>query len=82
MKILFAAIAAHDRKKNAEQSFSRTTARLKNGFWTFSASMACRYVKTPGGGNVLARDEPFAPIITEALEGFTLSYFTGLLRDL
>ena len=72
MEILFAAIAAHDREKNAEQSKSRTIARLKNGFWTFKAPMGYRYVKAPGGGKMLARDEPLASIITEALEGFAL----------
>lgn len=47
MEILFAAIAAHDREKNAEQSRDRTIARMKNGYWTFSRPLGYPYEKIP-----------------------------------
>ena len=77
METLFAAIAALDREKNAEQSMDRTISRLKNGFWTFSSPLGYRYEKFrgPEGGKHLVKEEPIATIITEALEGFASGRF-------
>ena len=70
IETVMAAIAEHDRVKNAEQSHRRTVARLQNGYWVFHAPIGYRYVSSPGGGKQLIIDEPIASVIKEALEGF------------
>ncbi|WP_444666018.1 recombinase family protein [Cereibacter changlensis] len=75
IEIIMAAIAAHDREKNAEQSHSRTIARLKNGYWVFRAPLGYGYVKAPGGVKMLERCEPVASIMAEALNGFATGRF-------
>ena len=75
IEIIMAAIAEHDRMKNAEQSHRRTIARLQNGYWVFHAPLGYRYAKAPGGGKQLHVDEPLATIIREALEGFSVGRF-------
>jgi site-specific DNA recombinase len=75
IEIIMAAIAAHDREKNAEQSHSRSIMRMKNGYWVFRAPPGYRYEKAPGGGKILIRDEPVASIVAEALNGFATGRF-------
>ena len=43
IETIFAAIAEHDREKNAEQSKSRTRARLKGGYNVFRTPRGYRY---------------------------------------
>ena len=75
IETIMAAIAEHDRLKNAEQSHSRTIARLQNGYWVFHAPFGYKYEKAPGGGKRLAIDEPIATIVKDALEGFAAGRF-------
>ncbi|WP_170550437.1 recombinase family protein [Ruegeria atlantica] len=75
LEMLWALLASRDREKNAELSKTRTIARLKNGYWTFSAPVGYQYTKAPGGGKLLIRKEPEASIIQEALEGFASGRF-------
>ncbi|MDP2582290.1 recombinase family protein [Shimia thalassica] len=75
IETIFAAIAEHDRLKNAEQCKSRTIARLQNGFNVFKAPRGYKYVKAPGGGKIMVPDEPVASIVTEALNGFASGRF-------
>ncbi len=75
IEIIFAAIAEHDRVKNAEQSMSRTIARLQNGYWVFRAPKGYQYVRASGGGKMLVRHEPVASIVAEALNGFASGRF-------
>ncbi|MBO6896747.1 MAG: recombinase family protein [Shimia sp.] len=77
LELLFALLASRDREKNAELSHTRTIARLKNGYWTFVAPYGYKYIKAPGGGKMLVRDEPVASIIQEALEGFASGRFVS-----
>jgi len=75
LEMLWALLASRDREKNAELSKTRTIARLKNGYWTFSAPVGYQYTKAPGGGKLLVPKEPEASIIREALEGFASGRF-------
>ncbi|MEM6423020.1 MAG: recombinase family protein, partial [Pseudomonadota bacterium] len=67
---LLASVSQHQRQKNGEQTKNRMRARAMNGFYVFFAPPGYRYEKRAGCGKVLVRDEPFASIIAEALEGF------------
>ena len=67
---LLASVSQHQRQKNGEQVVNRMRARTLNGYWVFQAPVGYRYRKTRGQGKVLVRDEPFASIVQEALEGF------------
>ena len=75
IETVFAAIAEHDRVKNAEQSHSRSIARMKNGYWVLPSPIGYCYEKGAGGGKVLVRKEPIATIVKEALEGFASGRF-------
>ena len=75
IETIMAAIAEHDRLKNAEQSHRRTLARLQNGYWVFHAPFGYKYDKAPGGGKMLILDEPVASIVKDALEGFAAGRF-------
>ncbi|BDY14996.1 hypothetical protein Sulfitobl28_09660 [Sulfitobacter pontiacus] len=70
-----AAIAEHGRSKNAEQSHSRTIARMKDGYWCFRAPIGYKYINIPDNGKCLVKDEPLASIVREALNGFASGRF-------
>jgi DNA invertase Pin-like site-specific DNA recombinase len=72
---LLASVAQHQRQKNAEQTRNRMRARALGGYWVFNAPIGYRYEKTTNHGKILVRDEPFASIITEALEGYASGRF-------
>lgn len=67
---LLASVSQHQRQKNAEQTSNRMRARAMSGYWVFAKPIGYRYEKVPGHGKMIVKDEPFASIITEALEGF------------
>lgn len=67
---LLASVSQHQRQKNAEQTLNRMRARTANGYWCFQAPIGYRYERVAGHGNLLVRDEPFASIVQEALEGY------------
>ncbi len=73
---MLASVSQHHSQKNAEQVRHRMTARLKAGFFCFWAPIGYTYVKGQGGGKILARDEPNASLIQEALEGFASGRFS------
>ncbi len=72
---LLASVSQHQRQKNGEQTKNRMRARMMNGYWVFQAPIGYRYTRVSGHGNVLVRNEPFASIIQEALEGFASGRF-------
>lgn len=67
---LLASVSQHQRQKNGEQVVNRMRARTLNGYWVFQAPIGYRYERSDDHGKVLVRDEPFAGIVQEALEGF------------
>ena len=75
IETVLAAIAEHDRVKNAEQSHRRTIARLQMGFWVFQATIGYKYERAIGGGKRLVLDEPLAGIVKAALDGFATGRF-------
>lgn len=75
IETVMAAIAEHERLKNAEQSRRRSIARMQNGYWVLRAPFGYRYEKDPRGGKRLVKAEPVASIVKEALEGFASGRF-------
>lgn len=74
---LLASVSQHQRQKNREQTTNRMGARTLNGYWCFMVTPGFRYDTVPGHGKLLVRDEPFASIIQEALEGFAFRRFSS-----
>lgn len=72
---IMAAVAAHERERNSEQSHRRSLARMNSGYWVLWRPIGYRYQKAPGGGRVLVKSEPTASIVKEALEGFAAGRF-------
>ncbi len=76
IETVMAAIAEHDRVKNAEQAERRSVARMRNGYWAISTCpVGYAFEKDAGGGKVLVPKHPLAEIVTEALEGFASGRF-------
>ncbi len=75
---LLASVAQHQREKNGEQTRNRMHARTLAGYWCFKAPIGYKYSRVSGHGNILVRDEPYASIIQEALEGYAAGRFTSL----
>ena len=74
---LLASVSQHQRQKNAEQVRNRMRARMQNGYHTFFAPIGFKYEHVPGRGNMLTRDEPYASIIEEAMNGFASGRFAS-----
>ena len=75
---LLASVSQHQRQKNGEQTKNRMRARAMGGYWVFHAPIGYLYEKLPGHGKMLVRDEPYATIIQQVLEG----YASGSLETL
>ena len=71
---LLASVSQHQRQKNSEQTRNRMRARLMNGYWVFQVPVGYKY-QSSSRGKILARDEPLASIIQEALEGYASGRF-------
>lgn len=65
----------HQREKNAETTLNRMKARVANGYYVFAKPIGYSYRMVNGRGRMLFRNEPYATIITEALEGFASGRF-------
>ena len=72
---MLASVSQHQREKNAEQTKNRMRARTMNGYWCFQAPVGYKYERVNGHGNLLVRNEPYASILQEALEGFAIGRF-------
>jgi site-specific DNA recombinase len=72
---IMASVAQHAREKNTEQARNRMRARLQNGYWVFQAPIGYRYQAVPQRGKMLVKDEPYASIIQEVLEGYAAGRF-------
>jgi len=74
-----AAFGELDRETIKRQSRQKTIARMEAGYYAFShPPIGYKYVKAKGGNNkVLVRDEPYASIIADVLEGFASGRYTS-----
>ena len=72
-----AMFAQHFRMKNAETSRNRKWARLKGGYWPYTAPVGFKFKMTKTHGNMLVRNEPIASIIQEAFEGYASGRFAS-----
>ncbi len=72
---MLASVSQHQREKNSEQTKNRMRARTLNGYWVFQAPIGYKYERVSGHGNLLVRNEPYASILQEALEGYASGRF-------
>ena len=75
---VFAAQAQLEREQNARQSRQKSIARLEKGYAVQAVPpIGYKYVQSPAGGKELVRDEPYASIVGEALEGYASGRFAS-----
>ncbi|WP_422364695.1 recombinase family protein [Pyruvatibacter mobilis] len=74
VETIFAAQGELEREQNRRQVIQKMKARIEKGYWVFQAPIGYRYVSGRGHGKVLARDEPVASILAEALEGYACGH--------
>lgn len=77
---LLASVAQHQREKNAEQTKNRMRARAMNGYWVAKAPVGYRMEHRAGHGKFLVRNEPFATIIADALNGYASGRFETIVE--
>lgn len=77
VEYMLASVAQHQREKNGEQTKNRMRGGVMNGYWVFQAPIGYRYERVRGHGKLLVRDEPYASIIQEALEGYACGRFAS-----
>jgi site-specific DNA recombinase len=77
---LLATVAQHQRRKNAEQTKNRMRARAMNGYWVAKAPVGYRMERQAGHGKFLVRDEPFATIVADALQGYASGRFETIVE--
>ena len=75
VETLFAAQGQLEVQQGRRQTLQKMTSRLEKGYWLFPAPVGYRYQKAQGGGKILVKKEPFASIVSEALEGFASGRF-------
>lgn len=70
-----ASVSQYQRQHNAEQVLNRMKARISNGYWTFNPPIGYKFEAVPGRGKMMKREEPYASIVVEALEGYAFGRF-------
>ena len=75
---IFAAQAQLEREQNARQSRQKSIARLERGYCVHAVPpIGYRYVQSKAGGKELVREEPFASIVAEAMNGYATGRFSS-----
>ena len=77
---LMASVSQHQRQKNAEQTGHRMRARASGGYSVSKAPIGYRMERKAGHGKMLVRDEPYASIVAEALEGYASGRFETIVE--
>jgi site-specific DNA recombinase len=77
---LLATVAQHQRRKNAEQTKNRMRARAMNGYWVSKPPIGYRMERQAGHGKFLVRNEPFATIVADALQGYASGRFETIVE--
>lgn len=76
VETIMASVAELHRNQNAKQVRNRMRARMLNGYWTFSnVPVGYKWAKDKIHHKILVKDEPWASLVTEALEGFAAGRF-------
>jgi len=77
MELLFAGQGELEAQQQARQTRQKMKARMERGYWVLPIPKhyAYKYIEAEGGGHVLVKNEPFASIVKEALEGFASGRF-------
>lgn len=75
---IHAAAGQLERKTIARQNRQKTIARMEAGYFAFSRPpIGYKFVKAKGNSKVLVRDEPYASIISDVLEGFASGRYSS-----
>ncbi len=77
IETIMAAQGELEREQNGRQVIQKMKARVEKGFAVTRAPIGYKYVKAPGGGKILVKNEPYASILKEALEGFASGRFAS-----
>ncbi len=72
---IFAAQGELEREQNRRQTIQKMKARVEKGYYVFWAPIGYRYERTREHGKLLVRDEPYASVLQEALEGYAAGRF-------
>ncbi len=76
METIFAAQGQLERQQNRRQTIQKMRARLEGGYYVFFPPVGYSYKQVQGhSGKLLIKNEPFASILQEALEGFASGRF-------
>ena len=77
-EIISAAAGELERLQMGRQNRQKAIARVEQGYAVLSQPpIGYKYRKSPKGGKVLVKDEPYASIIKEALEGYATGHFAS-----
>lgn len=77
-EIINAAVGELDRQQTARQNNQKSIARLEQGYAVISQlPIGYKYVKVKGGNSEVVKDEPYASIVQEALEGYASGRFSS-----
>lgn len=77
-ELMLAVSNQYQRKANRRQVIQKQTARLENGYWTFTPPLGLRNERDPIHGKLLIPVEPYASIIKDTIE----KYRDGVLPTL
>ena len=77
-EIISAAAGELEREQMGRQNRQKAIARVEQGYCVQAVPpIGYKYVKAATGGKVLVKDEPYASIVTEALEGYASGRFAS-----
>ena len=77
-EIISAAAGELERLQMARQNRQKSIARVEQGYAVHNQPpIGYKFVQSPRGGKVLVKDEPYASIIKEALEGYATDRFAS-----
>lgn len=75
VETIFAAQGELEREQNRRQVTQKMKSRAEQGYFLTKPPIGYRYAVVAGHGKLLVRNEPFASIVAEALEGFAIGRF-------
>jgi DNA invertase Pin-like site-specific DNA recombinase len=70
VETIIAAQGELERSQNQRQTVQKMKARVERGYHAFKACIGYKFIDSKERGRILVRDEPFATILQNALEGY------------
>jgi len=75
VEVIFAAASELERNQNGRQVIQKQKARLESGYWPFGGKKGYKITKTSQHGKLAVPDVFEAPLLKEALEGYSTGRF-------